>query len=100
MQEKNYTYKGTDSVVDLSDLDASIGKIENSLEKGFGGVTETQKLLFAKQILLGLGILFFVAMMLSLFPTKASHSLLEICKIVIPPLATLIIVFYFKEKGI
>lgn len=64
-----------------------------------GKVTEQDKLFAAKQILGALAALFAMAMVLSLLPTKASHSLLEIYKTIIPPSETQIkdFVCYLSE---
>jgi uncharacterized membrane protein YbhN (UPF0104 family) len=65
----------------------------------FDKVTDKDRLLAAKQILLGLAIIVMAAFICYLIRPQQGEPLIEICKTSIPPLATLIIAFYFKEKG-
>lgn len=67
------------------------------IKEGFNGVSPTEILITAKQILLGIAIVFFSCLaMYAIIPVQGA-VLLEICKTVLPPLATLIIAFYFKS---
>lgn len=68
-------------------------------EKNFGCITEQDKLLAAKQILLGLAFVYIFTVFAFLTHPQTGDVLLEICKTVLPPLATLIIAFYFKDKA-
>jgi hypothetical protein len=66
----------------------------------FGNISEKDKFLAAKQILLGIAILYIVTIVVySLDQSDHSIKLLDICFSVFPSLATLIVAFYFKEKS-
>ncbi len=62
-----------------------------------GSISEYDRLIAAKQILLGLAILFFTTQVIFLILPDKAAPLLEINKIVLPSLATLIIAFYFRD---
>jgi hypothetical protein len=64
-----------------------------------GALTEQDKLIAGKQILIGLALLFALTEIIYMFNPDQGTVLLEICKTVFPPLATLIIAFYFKDKS-
>lgn len=64
----------------------------------FGKITEKDKFLAAKQILLGLAILYVVTMLAYLIRPVEGVKLVEICTTTFPPLATLILVAYFRDK--
>ncbi len=68
-------------------------------EKNVGCITEQDKLLAGKQILCGLGFIYIFTVFAFLLHPESGNTLLEICKTVLPPLATLIIAFYFKDKA-
>lgn len=59
-------------------------------------ITPVHRLSFAKSILLGLGLLFLAGMIVTVF-TK-NNDIFDSCKTVLPPIATLIIGYYFGEK--
>lgn len=63
-----------------------------------GIITAKDKFLAAKQILLGLGILYMFTIAAYLIRSLQSGKLLDICTTIFPPLATLILVAYFREK--
>ena len=63
-----------------------------------GRITEKDKFLAAKQILLGLAILYVLTVMAYLFRPVEGNKLLDICTTSFPPLATLILVAYFRDK--
>ena len=65
----------------------------------FSAVTEKEKFLAAKQILIGLAILYIITMMAALWKPSNSTELLDICKTIFPPLATLILANYFSKNG-
>ena len=77
--------------------DISIKSIEKNEAGIYGVVTEREKLTAAKQILTGLAVLFAMTIVAYLIQPTQGVILLEICKTVFPPLATLIIAFYFKS---
>lgn len=64
-----------------------------------GAITEYDRLIAAKQILMGLAILFFNTQIIYLIMPDKAATLLETNKIVLPSLATLIIAFYFRDTN-
>lgn len=64
-----------------------------------GNIDERDRLHAAKQILCGLAVLYLITAGLFIYNPNQGNVLLEICKTVLPPLATLIIAFYFKDKN-
>lgn len=75
-------------------------EINSKKEEKFGCITEQDKLLAGKQILLGIGVIYLTTVLAYLIRPDTGDALLEICKTVLPPLATLIIAFYFKDRAI
>lgn len=63
-----------------------------------GNITERDKFLAAKQILLGIALLYVLTIFVYLFNPKEGSKLLDICTTTFPPLATLILVAYFRDK--
>lgn len=70
---------------------------DQSEEEKIGQVTDKDKLNVAREILTGLAVIFVLCCILYLIDPEHGSVLLEICKTTIPPLATLIIAFYFKS---
>jgi hypothetical protein len=70
--------------------------IENPIT--IGNITEKDKFLAAKQILFGLAALYVFTIIAYLIRPNDSDRLIDICSTTFPPLATLILVSYFKEK--
>ncbi len=70
--------------------------IESNLT--IGQITEKEKLIAAKQILLGLAILYILTMVAYICRPSEGGKLLDVCTTSFPPLATLILVAYFREK--
>lgn len=68
----------------------------HAMESPLGRITEKDKFLAAKQILLGLAILYLLT--LSVYLIRPIDAVLDICTTVFPPLVTLILAFYFREK--
>lgn len=64
----------------------------------FGKIGDRDRLLAAKQILLGIAILYVITLLAYLVNPDRSEKLVDICMTIFPPLATLIIAFYFKDK--
>ena len=60
-------------------------------------LTPVHRLSFAKSILFGLAILFVLGMIISTF--THNNEIFDACKTVLPPIATLIIGYYFGEKS-
>lgn len=65
----------------------------------FGRITEKDKFLAAKQILLGLAILYILTIIAYLCRPNEGNKLIDICTTTFPPLATLILVAYFRDKA-
>jgi hypothetical protein len=65
-----------------------------------GNISEKEKLLAAKQILLGLALLYVLTLVVYLIRPVEGERLLEICTTTFPPLATLILVAYFKDRPV
>lgn len=64
-----------------------------------GSITEKEKFIAAKQILLGLAVLYILTVCAYLFKPTEGGKLLDICTTTFPPLATLILVCYFRDKS-
>lgn len=62
----------------------------------FNEVTEKDKLFIAGCVLLGLGIIFVLGILVSWLSHQ--ESIFDGCKTVIPPIATLILGYYFSRK--
>lgn len=65
----------------------------------FGSISDKDKFLAAKQILLGLAVLYVLTLIAFLIRPDDSTKLIDICMTIFPPLATLIIACYFKDQG-
>lgn len=63
-----------------------------------GRITEKDKFVAAKQILLGLAVLYILTIIAYLYNPTDGNKLLDICTTSFPPLATLILVAYFRDK--
>lgn len=72
--------------IDISNTTISLGKI-----------TEKDKFQAAKQILLGLAILYILTLVAYLIRPVESQKLLDVMTTTFPPLATLILVAYFRS---
>lgn len=71
---------------------------ELELPINIGKITEKDKFIAAKQILLGLAILYVITVFAYLFRPNEGEKLLNVCITVFPSLATLILVAYFRDK--
>ena len=63
-----------------------------------GRITEKDKFLAAKQILLGIAILYVITLAAYIFNPDHEDKLIGICTTIFPPLATIILISYFKDK--
>ncbi len=63
-----------------------------------GQITEREKFKAAKQILLGLAILYVLTIMAFMWRPNEGNKLLDITTVTFPPLATLILAAYFRDK--
>jgi len=82
-----------EDIYKVKSLDSN--KFESSIK---GRITEKDKFLAAKQILLGLAVLYVLTVVAYLFRPADGNKLLDICTTIFPPLATLILVSYFRDK--
>lgn len=71
-------------------------KIESYTQ--IGQITEREKFKAAKQILLGLAILYILTITAFMIKPNEGKKLLDIITITFPPLATLILAAYFRDK--
>ena len=83
-----------DDIYSSKQLDAQ--NIEMPLK--MGSITEKDKFLAAKQILFGLGVLYVITLIVFLIIPDQGSKLIDICTTTFPPLATLILVAYFRDK--
>jgi hypothetical protein len=72
-------------------------EVESSLT--VGRISEKDKFLAAKQILLGIALLYVLTVLAFLYRPVEGVKLLDIATTTFPPLATLILVAYFRERG-
>lgn len=79
-----------------SDDDTTAKNIE--LPGTIGKLTEREKFHAAKQILLGIALLYVFTVLAYLTNTVAGVKLLDIITVSFPPLATLILASYFKNN--
>ena len=56
---------------------------------------ETGRLFFAVAVLLGIGLIFFEAMIIDYYSTDTNTQIFDTCKTVLPPIATLVLGFFF-----
>ncbi len=63
-----------------------------------GQITEKDKFRAAKQILLGLAILYVLTLVAYLIKPNEGNKLIDITTVTFPPLATLILAAYFRDK--
>lgn len=83
------------------DFKHDIFKVTQDDFKKLGIITEYDRLRAGKQILLGLAILYVMTLIAYIWTPQRGTDLIEITKMVFPPLATLIIAFYFRDsKGV
>jgi hypothetical protein len=64
-----------------------------------GKITEKEKFVAAKQILLGLSVLYVITIVSYLLRPTEGNKLLEICNTTFPALATLVLACYFRDKA-
>lgn len=62
-------------------------------------VAERERFQLAKWLLLGVGILFILGALAQLTYEQQGGPIFETCKTVLPPIATLVIGYYFSEKA-
>lgn len=74
-----------------------VNKLEDEIK--IGQISERDKFRAAKQILLGLAILYLFTVVAYLLQPKEGAKLLDIVTETFPPLATLILAFYFRDKN-
>jgi hypothetical protein len=75
----------------------NVRDLESSDSLGF--ITDKDKFIAAKQILFGLALLYIITIVAYLYKPEDGIKLLDICTTTFPPLATLILVFYFRQSN-
>lgn len=78
--------------------DDELSSSNNELNISIGKITEKDKFHAAKQILLGLAILYVVTLAAYLFRPLECQKLLDVITTTFPPLATLILATYFHRN--
>lgn len=61
-------------------------------------VSDREKFIAAKQILLGIAVLYVITMTAYLFRPQEGSKLIYVCTVTLPPIATLILAFYFRDR--
>jgi hypothetical protein len=84
-----------DNIYKVKNFESNL--IENSFS--LGKITEKEKFRAAKQILLGLAILYVLTLIAYMIKPIEGNKLLDICTTTFPPLATIILVNYFRNKS-
>jgi hypothetical protein len=79
----------------IKSLDADNLNYDVKIDK----ISEREKFYAAKQILLGLAILYFLTLMAFMVRPNEGNKLLDITTVTFPPLATLILAAYFRDKS-
>lgn len=74
-----------------------VKEFDTNDDNHLGKISERDKFLAAKQILLGLAILYVLTIAAYMIKPDAGMKLLDIITIVFPPLATLILAAYFRS---
>jgi hypothetical protein len=64
-----------------------------------GKISEKEKFMAAKQILLGIAVLYVLTIIVYIYRPVEGSKLIDICTTTFPPLATLILVAYFRDKN-
>jgi hypothetical protein len=82
------------NIYQAEEIDLSHSDINITL----GNITEKDKFLAAKQILLGLALLYIITLSAYLFRPSECQKLLDVITTTFPPLATLILVSYFHKN--
>ncbi|KTC94882.1 hypothetical protein [Legionella feeleii] len=94
MKNKEEILAEADDNIDIQDS----GELSEEPFIRSGEVTPIHILSFAKEILLGLGVIFMVACILEFI--SPNNAVFEACKVTLPSLATLVIGYYFgTTKG-
>lgn len=95
MQPLEMGGKILDDIYKVKNYDSS--RIESDIK--IGQVTEKEKFKAAKQILLGLAILYVLTLAAFIVKPNEGRQLLDITNVTFPPLATLILAAYFRNQG-
>ena len=95
MQPLSMGRKVLDDLYNKNSLDSSNLNLAVKIDK----ITEREKFIAAKQILFGLAILYVLTIIAFLFKPNEGNKLLDIATVTYPPLATLILACYFRDKG-
>jgi hypothetical protein len=94
MQKLHMGEKILEDLYKTKSLDTNNLNFDFKLDK----VSEREKFLAAKQILLGLAILYVLTIAAFMYKPSEGNKLLDITTVTFPPLATLILAAYFRDK--
>lgn len=95
MQLLNMGNKILDDLYKAQSLDSSSLNFDVKIDK----ISEREKFKAAKQILFGLAFLYIITIIAFMYDPKDGTKLLDITTVTFPPLATLILASYFRDKG-
>lgn len=95
MEKLDLGHKILDDFYKVKQFDA--GQLESDLK--IGQITEREKFRAAKQILLGLAVLYVLTLVAYMIRPLPGEKLLDITTVTFPPLATLILAAYFRDKS-
>jgi hypothetical protein len=94
MQPLSMGKKVLDDLYNKKSLDSTNLNLEVKIDK----ISEREKFIAAKQILFGLAVLYVMTIIAFMINPKEGNKLLDITTVTFPPLATLILASYFREK--
>jgi len=95
MKLLNMGNKILDDLYKTKSLDSANLDFDVKIDK----ISEKDKFIAAKQILFGLAILYVITIIAYMVNPKDGIKLLDITTVTFPPLATLILASYFRDKG-
>lgn len=95
MKKLEMGQKILEDLYDVNSIDSK--NLESSVK--IDQLTEREKFLAAKQILFGLALLYIITIVAFIIRPNEGNKLLDITTITFPPLATLILAAYFRDKS-
>ncbi len=93
--KNNYQFQGWLYVINNDDIEEEIINDEPCYHEK--EVSDKDLFIFAELILLGIGILFFVGIMVEVFIHDS--NVFKACNTILPPIATLVIGYYFAKTN-
>lgn len=95
MQQLNMSQKILEDLYDVNSIDSKNLELSVKIDQ----ITEREKFIAAKQILLGLALLYVITIFAFMIRPNEGNKLLDITTVTFPPLATLILAAYFRDKS-